>query len=70
MKQINKIISKRIGPIAKLQKIQFTKALPKTRSGKIMRKNIRKVARDIGDLGDISTLLNPNVVKKIIANSQ
>ena len=71
MKQINEIISKRIGPIAKLQKIQFTKALPKTRSGKIMRRILRKVAaRDIGDLGDISTLLNPNVVKEIIANSQ
>ena len=71
MKQINEIISKRIGPIAKLQKIQFTKALPKTRSGKIMRRILRKVAaKDIGDLGDISTLLNPNVVKEIIANSQ
>ena len=71
MKQINEIISKRIGPIAKLQKIQFTKALPKTRSGKIMRRILRKVAAmDIGDLGDISTLLNPNVVKEIIANSQ
>ena len=71
MKQINEIISKRIGPIAKLQKIQFTNALPKTRSGKIMRRILRKVAaRDIGDLGDISTLLNPNVVKERIANSQ
>ena len=71
MKQINEIISKRIGPIAKLQKIQFTKALPKTRSGKIMRRILRKVAaKDIGDLGDISTLLNPNVVKEIISNSQ
>ena len=71
IKQINEIISKRIGPIAKLQKIQFTKALPKTRSGKIMRRILRKVAaKDIGDLGDISTLLNPNVVKEIISNSQ
>ena len=71
MKQINKIISKRIGPIAKLQKIQFTKALPKTRSGKIMRRILRKVAaKDIEDLGDISTLLNPDVVKEIIFNSQ
>ena len=71
MKQINKIISKRIGPIAKLQKIQFTKALPKTRSGKIMRRILRKVAaKDIEDLGDISTLLNPDVVKQIIFNSQ
>ena len=71
MKQINEIISKRIGPIAKLQKIQFTKALPKTRSGKIMRRILRKVAaKDIEDLGDISTLLNPDVVKQIIFNSQ
>ncbi len=71
MKQINEIISKRIGPIAKLQKIQFTKALPKTRSGKIMRRILRKVAaKDVEDLGDISTLLNPDVVKQIIFNSQ
>ena len=71
MKQINEIISKRIGSIAKLQKIQFTKALPKTRSGKIMRRILRKVAgKDIENLGDISTLLNPDVVKEIISNSQ
>ena len=71
MKQINEIISKRIGPIAKLQKIQFTKALPKTRSGKIIRRILRKVAaKDVEDLGDISTLLNPDVVKEIIFNSQ
>ena len=70
MKQINEIISKRIGSIAKLQKIQFTKALPKTRSGKIMRRILRKVAEnDFEDLGDISTLLNPDVVKEIISNS-
>ena len=71
MKQINEIISKRIGPIAKLQKIQFTKALPKTRSGKIIRRILRKVAaKDVEDLGDISTLLNPDVVNEIIFNSQ
>ena len=71
MIQVNEIISKRIGPIAKLQKIQFTKALPKTRSGKIMRRILRKVAaKDIEDLGDISTLLNPDVVNEIISNSQ
>tara|TARA_A100001011_G_scaffold400216_1_gene513287 strand:- start:49099 stop:51000 length:1902 start_codon:yes stop_codon:yes gene_type:complete len=71
MIQVNEIISKRIGPIAKLQKIQFTKALPKTRSGKIMRRILRKVAaKDIEDLGDISTLLNPDIVNEIISNSQ
>tara|TARA_B100001093_G_scaffold70675_1_gene61194 strand:+ start:1544 stop:3445 length:1902 start_codon:yes stop_codon:yes gene_type:complete len=71
MIQVNEIITKRIGPIAKLQKIQFTKALPKTRSGKIMRRILRKVAaKDIEDLGDISTLLNPDVVNEIISNSQ
>ena len=71
MIQVNEIISKRIGPIAKLQKIQFTKALPKTRSGKIMRRILRKVAaKDIEDFGDISTLLNPDVVNEIISNSQ
>ncbi len=71
MKQVNEIISKRIGPIAKLQKIQFTKGLPKTRSGKIMRRILRKVAaKDIEDLGDISTLLNPDVVNEIISNSK
>ncbi len=65
--EINKLISNRIGPIAKLDKIQFTEALPKTRSGKIMRRILRKIARnDFENLGDISTLLNPEVVEDII----
>ena len=67
---INKIISNKIGPIAKLDKIQITAGLPKTRSGKIMRRILRKIASgDFNNLGDISTLLNPEVVNKIINNS-
>ena len=68
--EINALISKKIGPIAKLDKIQITKGLPKTRSGKIMRRILRKIAhKDTGSLGDISTLLNPDVVQSIIDNS-
>uniref|UniRef100_UPI00404AFA8B acetate--CoA ligase n=2 Tax=Gelidibacter sp. TaxID=2018083 RepID=UPI00404AFA8B len=66
-KEINQLISERIGPIAKLDKIQFTSGLPKTRSGKIMRRILRKIAcKDTSDLGDISTLLNPEVVQEIM----
>ena len=67
--EINKLISDKIGPIAKLDKIQFTDALPKTRSGKIMRRILRKIAENnFNDLGDISTLLNPEAVQNIIDN--
>lgn len=66
-KEINQVITEHIGPIAKLDKIQFTVGLPKTRSGKIMRRILRKVAcNELDNLGDISTLLNPEVVEKII----
>ena len=59
----------RIGPIAKLDKIQFTNGLPKTRSGKIMRRILRKIACNESDsLGDTSTLLNQEVVQEIIDN--
>ena len=69
-KEINQIITEHIGPIAKLDKIQFTEGLPKTRSGKIMRRILRKIAcNDISNLGDTSTLLNPEVVEAIIANT-
>ena len=69
-KEINILISKKIGPIAKLDKIQMTNGLPKTRSGKIMRRILRKIAsKEFNKLGDISTLLNPDVVKEIIDNS-
>jgi len=66
-KAINQLITERIGPIAKLDKIQFTLGLPKTRSGKIMRRILRKIAYGESDsLGDTSTLLNPEVVQDII----
>ncbi|MFY0714003.1 acetate--CoA ligase [Seonamhaeicola sp. NFXS20] len=68
--EINQIITEHIGPIAKLDKIQFTSGLPKTRSGKIMRRILRKIAhKDISNLGDTSTLLNPEVVQDIIDNA-
>ena len=68
-KEINQLITERIGPIAKLEKIQFTNGLPKTRSGKIMRRILRKIATgDSKNLGDISTLLNPEVVAEIMEN--
>ena len=68
-KEINQIITEHIGPIAKLDKIQFTNGLPKTRSGKIMRRILRKIAhKDTSNLGDISTLLNPEVVQDIMDN--
>ena len=66
---INKIISNKIGPIAKLDKIQITAGLPKTRSGKIMRRILRKIASNqFHNLGDVSTLLDPSVVENIIKN--
>ncbi len=66
-KEINQMITEHIGPIAKLDKIQFTSGLPKTRSGKIMRRILRKIAsKDTGNLGDTSTLLNPEVVDEIM----
>jgi len=56
-----------IGPIATPERVQIVSGLPKTRSGKIMRRILRKVAsKDVSDLGDISTLLNPKVVEEII----
>ena len=66
-KEINQLITEQIGPIAKLDKIQFTNGLPKTRSGKIMRRILRKIAsKDTSNLGDTSTLLNPEVVQDIM----
>jgi len=66
-KEINQIITEQIGPIAKLDKIQFTDGLPKTRSGKIMRRILRKIAsKDTSNLGDTSTLLNPECVQDIM----
>ena len=69
-KEINQMITEHIGPIAKLNKIQFTPGLPKTRSGKIMRRILRKIAaKETDNLGDTSTLLNPEIVQEIIDNS-
>jgi acetyl-CoA synthetase len=69
-KEINQMITEHIGPIAKLNKIQVTPGLPKTRSGKIMRRILRKIAANETDnLGDTSTLLNPEIVQEIIDNS-
>ncbi len=69
-KEINQQITEHIGPIAKLDKIQFVSGLPKTRSGKIMRRILRKIAsKDTKELGDISTLLNPEVVQEIMDNA-
>ncbi len=65
-KEILDVVTKIIGPIAKPDKIQFVKGLPKTRSGKIMRRILRKVAEgDVSNLGDTSTLLDPSVVDDI-----
>lgn len=65
--EIKDMVSKIIGPIAKPDKIQIVPGLPKTRSGKIMRRILRKVAEGSTDsMGDTSTLLDPEVVEKII----
>jgi acetyl-CoA synthetase len=65
-KEIIETVNKIIGPIAKPDKIQVVRGLPKTRSGKIMRRILRKVAEgDISNLGDTSTLLDPSVVDDI-----
>ena len=63
---INQTVSRVIGAIAKPDKIQFVNGLPKTRSGKIMRRILRKIAEgETENLGDISTLLDPDVVEEI-----
>ena len=65
-KEINDLVTKNVGPIAKADKIQFVSGLPKTRSGKIMRRILRKIAAGESDnLGDTSTLLDPTVVEEI-----
>jgi acetyl-CoA synthetase len=67
-KEINAIVSKIVGPFAKPDKIQVVPGLPKTRSGKIMRRILRKIAEgDTSNLGDTSTLLDPSIVEKILS---
>lgn len=66
-KELVKHVRKEIGPIATPEAIQFAPSLPKTRSGKIMRRILRKIAeKDTGNLGDITTLADPSVVESLI----
>ncbi len=68
--EIRETVSKIIGPICKPDKIQFVSGLPKTRSGKIMRRILRKVAEgDTSNLGDTTTLVDPSVVEEIKAGA-
>jgi acetyl-CoA synthetase len=70
-KEINDLVTKEVGPIAKADKIQFVSGLPKTRSGKIMRRILRKIAEgNTENLGDTSTLLDPTVVEEIKTSAQ
>ncbi|MBT8108968.1 MAG: acetate--CoA ligase [Gammaproteobacteria bacterium] len=69
--ELQQWVRKEIGPIAKPDLIQWAPGLPKTRSGKIMRRILRKVAADdYGELGDTSTLADPSVVEDLIENRQ
>jgi len=69
--ELQKWVRKEIGPIAKPDLLQWAPGLPKTRSGKIMRRILRKIAADdFGDLGDTSTLADPSVVDDLIENRQ
>ena len=69
LKEFQNWVRKEIGPIAKPDIIQFSPGLPKTRSGKIMRRILRKIAEDdFSNLGDTSTLAEPAVVDDLIAN--
>jgi acetyl-CoA synthetase len=70
-KELTGWVRKEIGPIASPDVIQFAPGLPKTRSGKIMRRILRKIAEDEpGNLGDISTLADPAVVDDLVNNRQ
>ena len=70
-KEVKDWVRKEIGPIATPDFLHWTDALPKTRSGKIMRRILRKIATgDTGSLGDTSTLADPSVVDKLIAEKQ
>ncbi len=67
--ELKQWVRKEIGPIASPDVIQFAPGLPKTRSGKIMRRILRKIAEgDVGSLGDTSTLADPAVVDDLVAN--
>jgi len=67
---IRATVATEIGPHAKPDKIQFTPALPKTRSGKIMRRILRKIAEgDLDNMGDTSTLADPSVVENLVSGA-
>ena len=69
--EIRQMVAKIIGPIAKPDEIQIVPGLPKTRSGKIMRRILRKVAEgDTDNMGDTSTLLNPEIVEQIMEGAK
>ena len=69
-KEIMTTVTELIGPFARPDKIQLVSGLPKTRSGKIMRRILRKIAEgDVNNLGDTSTLLDPAVVEEIVKGS-
>ena len=68
-KELVQWVRKEIGPFATPDRIQWAPGLPKTRSGKIMRRILRKIAEnDYGNLGDTSTLADPGVVKDLVDN--
>ena len=69
--ELKAFVGKEIGPIAKPDVIQFAPGLPKTRSGKIMRRILRKIAEgDTSNLGDITTLADPSVVEDLVKNAK
>ena len=69
IKELEGWVRKEIGPIAKPDFIQWAPGLPKTRSGKIMRRILRKIAENnFSDLGDTSTLADPGVVENLVEN--
>jgi len=65
VKELRSHVGKVIGPIAKPDKIQFTEQLPKTRSGKIMRRILKSIAEGKEDVGNTTTLVNPEIVDKL-----
>jgi acetyl-CoA synthetase len=70
-KEIRETVNKIIGPIARPDLIQVVEALPKTRSGKIMRRVLRKIVEnDVASIGDTSTLLNPEIIEQLIAEKK
>ncbi|XP_076208431.1 acetyl-coenzyme A synthetase, cytoplasmic isoform X1 [Aptenodytes patagonicus] len=66
--ELKKQVREKIGPIATPDYIQYAPSLPKTRSGKITRRILRKIAKNDQDLGDISTLANPGIIKHLFSN--